>query len=261
MEGYIIDSHAHLDDARFDEDREDIISNLEKDKLLFVINPASDLVSSKKAFDLSKKYEKIYAMIGTHPHEAKYYDDKTRACYKKMAKGKKVVAIGEIGLDYHYDLSDRQTQKEVFIDQIKLAKELNLPIVIHTRDAAEDTYLILEKYAKNMKVLIHAFSESWELCEKFLKLGFYIAIGGVITFKNAKKLLKVGQLVPIDRLLLETDSPYLTPHPYRGKRNEPKNIHLVVEKIAQLKEMKLDDLKFATVKNSMDFFDIDISKE
>ena len=256
MKGYIIDSHAHLDHERFDEDREEIIKNFEADKVELMVNPASDLASSKAAIDLAKKHDKIYAMVGTHPHEAKYYDENTREEYKLLAQEEKVVAIGEIGLDYYYEFSDRETQKKVFIDQIDLARELDMPIVIHTRDAVEDTYDILAEHAVGMKVLIHAFSESWEVCERFLKLGFYIALGGVVTFKNANKLLKVGTNVPLDRLVLETDSPYLTPHPYRGKRNEPKNVHLVATKIADLKNEDVDYIKEVTGKNTLEFFGI-----
>lgn len=256
MTKYIIDSHAHLDDEKFDEDRDDLIARLEEDKIKAVINPASDLESSQRAVDLSKKYDNIYAMVGSHPHEAKFYSEDTRKAYIDLAKEKKVVAIGEIGLDYYYDLSDRQVQKQVFIDQIKLAKELDLPIVIHSRDAIEDTYEILSTYAKDMKVLLHAFSESWEVCMRYLNLGFYVALGGVVTFKNARKLLEVGEKVPLDRLMIETDSPYLTPVPFRGKRNQPAYTHYVVEKIAQLKGIDPEIVRDHAYKNTIEFFGI-----
>lgn len=258
MTEFIIDSHAHLDDERFDEDREKIISKLEENKIKAVINPASDLESSQRAVELSKKYSNIFAMVGSHPHEAKYYDDETRNKYIELSKQGKVVSVGEIGLDYHYDLSDRETQKKVFIDQIDLAKKLNLPIVIHSRDAVEDTYDILSTHAADMKVLLHAFSESWEVCQRYLKLGFKIAMGGVVTFKNARKLLEVGEKIPLENLLIETDSPYLTPTPFRGKRNQPAYTHYVAEKIAELKGIDVSQVRYYAYKNTIDFFGINL---
>ncbi|MDO5027039.1 MAG: TatD family hydrolase [Tissierellia bacterium] len=258
MTQYIIDSHAHLDDEKFDQDREEVIAQLEENKIKAVINPASDLASSKRAVDLSSKYDRIFAMVGSHPHEAKFYDQETRKTYVDLAKKGKVVAVGEIGLDYYYDFSDRDLQKKVFIDQIQLARDLSLPIVIHSRDAIEDTYDILESHAKGLKVLLHAFSESWEVCERYLKLGFYIGLGGVVTFKNARKLLEVGKKVPLDRLLIETDSPYLTPVPFRGKRNQPAYTHYVVEKLAELKGVDPEVIRDHAYKNTLDFFGISL---
>ena len=258
MTKYIIDSHAHLDHERYDEDREEIIAKLEENNIKAVINPASDLASSEKAVDLSMKHDNIFAMVGTHPHEAKYYDQATRQAYIDLSKQGKVVAIGEIGLDYYYEHSEREIQKKVFIDQINLAKELDLPIVIHSRDAVEDTYEILSEHAQGMKVLLHAFSESWEVCQSYLKLGFYIALGGVITFKNARKLLLVGENIPLESLLIETDSPYLTPTPFRGKRNQPAYTHYVAEKIAELKDVDVDLVREHAYKNTLEFFGINI---
>lgn len=258
MTKYVIDSHAHLEGERYDEDRKDIIARLEEDKVFLVINPAFDLESSIKAGKLAEENDKIYSMVGTHPHDAKDYSKEARDKYIEIAKSnKKVVAVGEIGLDYYYEHSDRGTQKEVFIDQINLAKELDLPIVIHSRDAVEDTYEILSKHAQGMKVLLHAFSESWEVCERYLKLGFKIALGGVVTFKNANKLLKVGENVPLESLLLETDSPYLTPFPYRGKRNQPAYTHYVAEKIAELKGLDADIVRQHAFDNTLEFFSIE----
>lgn len=257
MSEYIIDSHAHLDGERFDEDRELIIENLENDKVKLVIIPGVDLESSKAGVELSNKYEKIYSQVGTHPHDAKYYNDETREEYKKMAlANKKVVAIGEIGLDFHYDFSERDTQEKVFIDQIELARELNLPIVVHSREAFEDTYRILREHAQGMKVLLHSFNETWEDLEKYLELGFYISLGGMITFKNAKNLVKVVENVPLDRVLLETDAPYLTPHPHRGKRNEPKYTHFVAERFAQMRVEDISYIKEKTNENTLKFFGI-----
>lgn len=255
---YIIDSHAHLDHERYDEDRVELIESLKENKIAAVINPSSDLESARRAVQLSNDFPNIYAMVGTHPHDAKDYNRDVRDEYIELSKSEKVVAWGEIGLDYYYDNSERSVQRQVFIEQIQLAKELNLPIVIHTRDAIEDTYDILEEHAKGYKVLIHAFSGSWEVCQRFLNLGFKIAIGGVITFKNAKKLLEVGEKIPLDSLLIETDSPYLTPTPYRGKRNEPAYTHYVAEKIAELKGIEVEKVREAAYKNTADFFGLNI---
>lgn len=258
MSEYIIDSHAHLDGERFDEDRENIIKNLENDKVKLVIIPGVDLESSKAGVDLANKYERIYTQVGTHPHDAKYYNEEVREEYRKLAmENDKVVAIGEIGLDFHYDFSERDVQEKVFIDQINLARELDLPIVIHSREAFEDTYRILNEHAKGMKVLLHSFNETWEDLEKYLELGFNISLGGMITFKNAKNLIKVVENVPIDRVLLETDAPYLTPHPHRGKRNEPKYTHFVAERMAKMRVEELGYIKEKTNENTLKFFGID----
>lgn len=257
MSEYIIDSHAHLDGERFDEDRERIINNLENDKVKLVIIPAVDLKSSQDAVKLANKYDRIYALVGTHPHDADEYNEEIEKIYENLVRNnKKVLAIGEIGLDYHYDFSDRNTQKKVFISQIELAKRLNLPIVIHSRDAFEDTYDILSKYARDMKVLLHSFNETWDDLKKYLELGFYISCGGMITFKNAKNLIKVVENVPIDRVLLETDSPYLTPVPHRGKRNEPKYTHFVAKRMAEMRAEDISYIREMTNKNTMEFFGI-----
>lgn len=257
MSKYIIDSHAHLDSERFEEDRGEIINRFEEDNILLVINPAVDEKSSYKSVELANKYEKMYAMVGTHPHDASDYSKDLREKYKKLAlNNEKVLSIGEIGLDYHYDYSPVDVQKKVFIDQILLAKELDLPIVIHSREAFEDTYEILETYAKGMKVLLHSFNETWEDCQKYLELGFYISLGGMVTFKNAKNLIKVVENVPLDKLLLETDSPYLAPVPHRGKRNEPKYTHDTALRIARMRVEDIDNIRNVTNQNSLRFFNI-----
>lgn len=257
MSKYIIDSHAHLDSERFDEDREDIINRFEEDKILIVINPAVDEKSSFKSVEMANMHERVYAMVGTHPHDAKDYTKELRGKYKNLAlENNKVVAVGEIGLDYYYDFSPVDVQKEVFIDQIYLAKELNLPIVIHSREAFEDTYSILKEHAKGMKVLLHSFNETWEDCERYLDLGFHISLGGMITFKNAKNLIKVVENVPLDRVLLETDSPYLTPVPNRGKRNEPKYTHDTAKRFSEMRVEDIDYIREITNQNAIKFFDI-----
>ncbi len=259
MVEYIIDSHAHLDDERFEEDRDRLIKSFEEDRVLATVNPAVDLKSSQMAVELANENERIFAMVGSHPDEIGYFNEETKNFYIKLARSNsKVVAVGEIGLDYHWDTWPREDQKRIFIEQIEMARDLNLPIVIHSRDAIEDTYEILEKHAIGMKVLLHAFSESWEVCQRYLKLGFYIALGGVVTFKNANKILRVAENIPLERLLLETDSPYLTPMPYRGKRNQPKYVHYVAKKIGELKNVDPDLVRKVTSENAKNFFGLKI---
>lgn len=258
MSKYIIDSHAHLVASQFDQDRQEIIDNFEEDKVLLTIIPGVDLESSIAGVKLANDNERIYAQVGTHPHDAKYYNESVRQEYQRLAlENPKVVAVGEIGLDYHYEYSPRDVQKKVFIDQIDLARKLDLPIVIHSREAFEDTYQVLKDHAQGMKVLLHSFNETWEDLEKYLELDFYISLGGMITFKNAKNLIRVVENVPIDRVLLETDSPYLTPAPHRGKRNEPKYTHHVAQRMADMRAENLDYIREKTNENSLRFFGIE----
>ena len=227
----MIDSHVHLDDPAFDEDRDSLIKSLGDNGIELVINNSSDLPSSERSVELANKYENIYAAIGVHPHEAKTYDDQVEERLIELSKNEKVMAIGEIGLDYYYDNSPRDVQKEVFKRQIELAARLGKNIVIHSRDAVKDTFDILkeahEKY--EFTALIHCFSQSVEMMEEYVKMGDYLALGGAVTFKNAKTPKEVAKKVPLDRLLLETDCPYMTPVPYRGERNEPKLVKFVCQ--------------------------------
>ena len=254
----LIDSHAHLDDDRFKGDTEDIIANFENDNLELVINIGADLRSSKNSVELARKHENIYATVGVHPHSAKEMDDDMLDELRKLAGDEKVLAIGEIGLDYHYDNSPRDLQKKWFIEQIKLAKELDLPISVHSREATQDVFDIISEHAEDGKLrgVIHCYSDSVEIAREYLKLGFYISLGGPVTFKNAKTPKEVAKEVPLDRLLIETDSPYLTPEPHRGKRNEPKNVRYVAEKIATLREVSFEKIKNATNENVKTLFNI-----
>ncbi len=254
----LIDSHAHLDDERFKGDTEAIIGNFEKDNLELVVNIGADLRSSKNSVELAKQHENIYATVGVHPHSSKEMDENMLEELRELAKEEKVVAIGEIGLDYHYDNSPRDIQKKWFRAQIELAKELDLPISVHSREATQDVFDIISEEAEDGKLrgVIHCFSDSVEIAREYLKLGFYISLGGPVTFKNAKTPKEVAKEVPLDRLLIETDSPYLTPEPHRGKRNEPANVRYVAEKIANLREMSYEKLKNATNENVKTLFDI-----
>ncbi len=253
----LIDSHVHLDDSQFDEDREAVIDSLRENNLELVINVGADMESSKRAVELSEKYKMIYAAVGVHPHDAKAVDEDTIEALRELSKAPKVVAIGEIGLDYHYDNSPRDTQKKWFRRQIKLAKELDLPIIVHDREATKDTLdIITEEHDGKLRGVIHCFSSSVEVAEQYIKLGFFISLGGPVTFKNAKMPKMVATEVPLESLLIETDSPYLAPVPFRGKRNDPTKVRYVAETIANLKEISYERLVEATNKNTKRLFNI-----
>lgn len=253
----LIDSHAHLDDKRFDLDRDMIIKNLKSNGIDYIINVGADLKSSKSTVDLAKKYENIYGVVGIHPHSATELNDKAIETLTTFAKEEKIVAIGEIGLDFYYDHSPRDVQRSAFKIQIELAKKLDLPIVIHSRDADQETFDTLKDAQDgNLRVLLHCYSGSVELASEYLKLGFYLSLGGPVTFKNARVPKEVARMVPLDRLLIETDSPYLTPEPYRGKRNEPMFVRYVAEQIAKIREISYEEIAKTTSRNAKQFFNI-----
>ena len=217
----LFDSHAHLDARRFDDDRDKVIERAKENGISYIMNPGADFESSVKSVELASKYDIIYAAVGVHPHDAKTMDEMMLQLLKGMTKKPKVMAIGEIGLDFHYDNSPRDIQKKWFREQIRLAKEVNLPIIVHDREANNEVMNILkEEEAFDNGVLMHCYSGSAELAKQYVKKGAYISIAGPVTFKNARKAVEVVSAIPIDYLMIETDSPYLTPHPYRGKRNE-----------------------------------------
>ena len=229
----MIDSHLHLDDERFDGHVEQIVADLDTHGIDFVINNSADLQGMLASFELANKYEKVFATVGMHPHTAKDFDKEFVQLMLEYAKNPKVVAVGEIGLDYYYDLSERNIQRDVFAEQIEIADKLGLPITLHIRDAYGDAMDVLnaQKRYLNNNVLWHCYSGSAEFARQCAKLGHYFAFGGAITFKNAKKE-EVLQAIPFDRILTETDSPYMAPVPLRGTTNTPFNIPLIVDKIA-----------------------------
>ena len=230
----IFDTHAHYDDERFDEDRDTVLKNVFEHGVSLIVDPACDLETCEKTLELSSKYDFIYSAVGIHPHSAE--NDGNGDWLEKIrefAKNKKVVAIGEIGLDYHYDFSPREKQKEVFAAQLALANELDLPVIIHDREAHADTLELVKKYRP--KGIIHCFSGSAETAKEFLKLGMYIGFTGSVTFKNANKLLLAAEVVPEDRILLETDSPYMAPVPYRGQRCDSSLIPATAERLAEIR--------------------------
>ena len=253
-----IDSHAHLDDERFDGDREQLIESFKENNIDMVINIGADLNSSRASVELAKEYKNIYAAVGVHPHDAQYVDSDYIEQLKDLSKKDKVVAIGEIGLDYYYDNSPRDIQRRVFIEQLELAKELNLPVVIHTRDAAQETFDILKEATADGKLtgVLHCYSGSVEMALEYIKLGFHISLGGPVTFKKAKTPKEVAAAVPLDRLLIETDCPYLTPEPYRGKRNDPTFVRYTAETIAEVRGISVEELAKATSENVKKLFRI-----
>ncbi|MBF8983723.1 TatD family hydrolase [Lutibacter sp. B2] len=253
----LFDSHAHLDDKRFENERDEIIANAKEAGVEYILNPGADFESSVRAIEVAKKYDMVYASVGMHPHDAKDMDEITLELFRAMAKKPKVVAIGEIGLDYHYDNSPRDIQQKWFIEQIRLAKELKLPIIIHDRDANEDVLRILkEENPFDTGVVLHCFSGSAELARQYVKLGAYISIAGPVTYKNAIKTVEVVEAVSLDRLFIETDSPYLTPMPHRGKRNEMAYVQFVADKIAQIKGISYEMVANQTKENAKKFFGI-----
>lgn len=253
----LFDTHAHLDDKRFDDDRDELIRGLPERGVSRVITPGIDVDSSKKCVDLADKYDIVYAGVGIHPHEASKLEDNYLDQLRTMAQNKKVVAIGEIGLDYYYDFSPRDIQKQRFIEQIELAAELKLPIIIHNRDSHEDMLNILREHKDLINGgVMHCFSGSWEMAKIVLDLGLYISLAGPVTFKNAKKPVEVAKNVPLDRLLIETDSPYLTPVPYRGKRNDPGHVSLVAQKIAEIRGITAEEVRRITTENALNLFKI-----
>ncbi|TCO78636.1 TatD family hydrolase [Marinisporobacter balticus] len=253
----LFDSHAHLNDARFEGEQEKIIQNAIAHGISYILNAGADFESSVKSIELAHKYDRVYASVGVHPHDAENMDDITLALLKGLARKPKVVAIGEIGLDYYYDHSPRDIQKEWFRRQIGLAKEVNLPIIIHDRDANDDVMRILkEEKAFDTGVVLHCFSGSVELARQYIKLGAYISIAGPVTFKNARKTVEVVENIPLEYLFVETDSPYLTPVPFRGKRNEMAYVRYVAEKVAEIKGLSLEEVANQTTENAKKFFGI-----
>ncbi|HHW03538.1 MAG TPA: TatD family hydrolase [Thermoanaerobacterales bacterium] len=248
----LVDVHAHLDDKAFEPDRDEVVQKIKETGML-VINAGSDLGTSRFSLELSQKYDFIYACVGVHPHEAAKIPENYLEVLYRMSKEKKVVAIGEVGLDYYYDFSDKDTQKRVFMEQLALAKELDLPVVVHDREAHQDTLKILQESGVK-KGLMHCYSGSYELVGEFMKLGFYFSFGGTITFKNAKRPKEVVSKLPLDKILLETDCPYLTPEPYRGKRNDPTKVEIIAQALAELRGISKEEVEKITTANAQRLF-------
>lgn len=247
------DSHAHYDDARFDGDRGELLQNMGQSGVSGIINVGADLASSKRAVALSEKYPFIYAAVGVHPHDAKDMGDLDEI--RRLCEHPKVVAIGEIGLDYHYDNSPRDVQKNRFKEQLALAAELGLPFIIHSRDASADMLEILSA-VKEPRGVMHCFSGSAETAEILLGMGLFLSFAGPITYKNNKKTIAAASVTPLDKMLIETDSPYLAPVPHRGERNNSAYVRYVAEKIAEIKGISVSEVARATAENARRLFDI-----
>jgi len=249
------DTHTHLDDEKFAQDRDLVIKMIQDAGVSLAVNVGSDLASSRASLALAEKYEFIYAAVGVHPSEVGSMQDADLDTLALMASHEKAVAIGEIGLDYHYDEPPKEIQKIWFEKQLRLAQELSMPYIIHDRDAHQDTLDILKKVGYFNGVM-HCFSGSYEMAKTVLDMGLFISIAGQVTFKNAPKVQEVAKMVPIDRLFVETDSPYLTPEPYRGQRNHSANVRFTCEKIAELKGVSVEMLANATLENGKKFYGI-----
>ena len=250
----IFDTHAHYDDEAFDEDREQLLASFKENGIDAVTNVAASLSSCKTTLELARNHDFMYAALGVHPSESAELSDeglKDIETWCTERQDGKVRAIGEIGLDYYWEEPDHETQKKWFHRQLNLARELKLPVIIHSRDAARDTLDIMkEEHSGEIGGVIHCFSYGKEMAAEYLKMGFYLGIGGVLTFKNAKKLLEVAEMAPLDRLVLETDCPYLAPVPNRGKRNSSLNLPYVAEKLAEIKKCTPEEIVCATEENA-----------
>lgn len=250
----IIDTHAHIQLRKYDEDRDAVLSRAKDAEVRRIIAVGFDLETSRAAIDLAAENNVVYATVGLHPHDSKDLTDRLLSVFRRLAQKPKVVALGEMGLDFYRNLSPRKNQRIAFEKQIELAKELNLPIIVHDRDAHHEIMMILRKHAGKIECVMHCFSGDWRMAEECLELGFQISIAGPVTYPNAKKLQEVAQKTPLDRLFVETDCPWLAPQFRRGKRNEPAYVKAVVEMIADLKNMNFEAVAKATTDNARRFF-------
>ena len=251
----IFDAHAHYDDSAFDEDRDELLNSMADKGVGFILNSGSDIPSSEASVALADRYPFIYAAVGVHPHEAKSWNGEAEERLKELLNAPKVVALGEIGLDYHYDLSPRDVQKAVFRRQLEIATERDIPVVIHEREALADTLEIINDFP-NVKGMFHCFSGSPETAAELVKKGWYISLGGAVTFKNAKKPPAVLASVPEDRLLVETDCPYMSPVPHRGKRNDSSLISYVLQKAEEVRGISAKEIETRTCENALRLFGI-----
>lgn len=245
----IFDTHAHLDDRAFDTDRAVLLSQLPGLGLALVMNPGCSLASSRAAAALAENYDYVYAAVGSHPDAADEVTEDVLEQYRQLARQcPKVRAIGEIGLDYHYEDIPREVQQRAFRAQMALARELELPVIVHEREAHEDGMRIVEEFPQVTGVF-HCYSGSLEMAKVLIRQGWYIGFGGVLTFKNARKAVEAASQIPLDRLVLETDCPYMSPEPFRGRRNDPGRLHLVAERLAQLRGLSAEEIENITLEN------------
>lgn len=252
----IIDTHAHYDDEQFDADRESLLAQMQDAGIGLIVNAGSTVPSWDKIVKLTKEYPFLYGAIGVHPDEVGALDEEQFARMSALLDQEKIVALGEIGLDYYWDNESHDLQKKWFIRQLELAREKNMPVIIHSREAAADTMEIMKQYAAGMRAVIHCYSYSAEMAKEYVKMGYYIGVGGVVTFKNAKKLKQVVEDIPLSSIVLETDCPYLAPVPYRGKRNCSLYLPYVAEQIAELKATTVEEVVRQTEENARELYRI-----
>lgn len=246
----IFDTHAHYDDAAFDDDREQLLERMRNRGVEYIVNVGASMASSKSTIGLIRRFPYVYGALGVHPDEVAELTEEDYKWLEKNIYKPKIVAVGEIGLDYHWN-DNKEQQIEAFARQMDIAREAKLPIIVHSRDAAQDTFDTMKSNnAQDIGGIIHCFSYTKEMAEKFLDMGFYLGVGGVVTFDNAKKLREVVEYMPMDRLVIETDCPYLTPVPNRGKRNDSFNLPYVVSKIAEIKGISSDEVIDITTANA-----------
>lgn len=253
----IFESHAHYDDKAFDEDREALLSVMRENGIAYIVNVGASLESTETTIALTRKYPFIYGAAGVHPNETEALNEENFAWLEQQCRQPKVAAVGEIGLDYYWDKPSHETQKKWFERQLDLARDVQKPVIIHSRDAAKDTYDIMTaKNASEIGGVIHCYSYSADMALDYVKMGFYIGIGGVVTFKNARKMKEVAEAVPLERILLETDSPYLAPAPYRGKRNSSLYLPLIAKELSQIKGIDYEQVVRQTCENAKRLFGI-----
>jgi TatD DNase family protein len=253
----LFDSHAHYDDNRFKNDYDQVIKKAMDSGVKYILNAGADIRSSKKGIEIAQKHNNMHVAVGVHPHDVKDLTDKDLDVLADLCKNPKVVAVGEIGLDYYYDNSPRELQKAWFEKQIDLAKNLKLPVIVHDRDAHQDCMDIIKKAApfENQGVF-HCFAGSLEMATELLKMNFYLSVGGPVTFKNAKKTVEIIEKIPLERLLIETDCPYLAPEPHRGERNDSSYVLLVAQRIAQIRNLQIEEVAKITTDNAKRLFRI-----
>lgn len=252
----LFDSHAHLDDNRFDDDQSQVIQRAAEAGLVGILNAGTNMESSARSIALAEENAIVYAAVGIHPHDAQAAKESDYQQLADWCLTPKVVAIGEIGLDYYYDLSPREIQQQVFMRQIDVARQLKKPIIIHDRDAHGDVLAMIKKEAKGLTGVLHCFSGSLEMAKEVIKLGFYISFAGPVTYAKDGKLKEVAAHIPLERLLVETDCPYLTPQPYRGRRNEPAHVKFTAEEVARVRGMEFAALAEAATANTRRLFNI-----
>ncbi|MFI3207761.1 MAG: TatD family hydrolase [Eubacteriales bacterium] len=252
----IFETHAHYDDDQFDIDRDALLESMPSQGVGIVVNSGASIEGCHASIELANKFAHVYATVGVHPDEVGSLNDETFAALKELYNQEKVVAVGEIGLDYYWDKEGHDVQKKWFIAQLEVAKEKSLPVVIHSREATEDTLEIIKAHGRELRGVIHCFSGSVEVAREYVKMGYYIGVGGVVTFKNSRKLKEVVEEIPLGSIVLETDAPYLAPTPNRGKRNDSTQLVKVVEEIALLKGITYEEVLEATWKNGKELYGI-----